>query len=72
MNSHLSNAFFASRLAPAVISGGRATVNFRNSGAAYLPSLATRPVRRETLRLAAFLCTTPCWAARMTASGGPC
>src|SRR3982074_3671696 len=29
------------------------------------PSLATRSVRRETFRLAAFLCTTRFWAERM-------
>src|SRR5262249_32541004 len=33
--------------------------------AAQAPSLATRWVRRETLRLAVCLCTTPFWAARM-------
>src|ERR1700674_3790904 len=35
--------------------------------AAYLSSLAIRWARRETLRLALFLCTTPRWAARMIA-----
>src|SRR5437868_15361631 len=31
----------------------------------YPPSLATRSVRRDTFRLAAFRCTTPFWAERM-------
>ena len=50
-----------------MLTGRRAarSVFSRRKGGRSLASLATRAVRRETLRLAAFLCTTPFCTERM-------